>query len=79
MDIERNTRRMAMTLRRGLAAVTLATLALTAPPAALAAPSDDSVLPVDQHTTEKGKRLATRYTPVREMSAKLYHCMPWWR
>ena len=71
MDIERNARRMAMTLRRGLAAVALATLALTAPPAALAAPSDESVLPAEMHTSEKGKRLAARYTPaLREMSAK---------
>jgi hypothetical protein len=78
MDIERNTRWMAMTFRRGLAAVTLAALALTAPLPAPAAPSDDSVLPAEQHTSEKGKRLAARYTPaLREMSAKIYHCMPW--
>jgi len=78
MDIERNARWMATTFRRGLAAVTLAALALTAPPPALAAPSDDSVLPAELHTSEKGKRLASRYTPaLREMSAKVYHCMPW--
>ena len=78
MDIERTTRWMATTFRRGLAAVTLVALALAAPPSALAAPSDDSVLPAEQHTSEKGKRLATRYTPaLRELSAKIYHCMPW--
>src|SRR5947207_9547152 len=78
MDIERNTRWMATTFRRGLAAVTLVTLALTAPPPAPAAQSDESVLPADLHTSEKGKRLASRYTPaLREMSAKIYHCMPW--
>ena len=78
MDIERTTRRMGTTFRRGLAAVTLLTLALTAPPSVPAAPSDDSVLPVEQHTSEKGKRLATRYTPsMRDLSAKVYHCMPW--
>jgi len=78
MIIERTPRWMAMTFRRGLAAVTLAALALTAPPSVSAAPSDDSVLPADQHTSEKGKRLAARYTPaLREMSAKIYHCMPW--
>lgn len=67
-----------MMLRRGLAAVTLTTLALAAPPSAPAAPSDESVLPAEQHTSEKGKRLASRYTPaLRELSAKVYHCMPW--
>jgi len=77
MNIERTTRRLGTTFRRGLAAVTLVTLAL-APLPAPAAPSDDSVLPAEQHTSEKGKRLATRYTPaLREMSAKIYHCMPW--
>ena len=78
MNIERNTRWMATTFRRGLAAVTLVALALTAPLPAPAAQSDDSVLPAEQHTSEKGKRLAARYTPaLREMSAKIYHCMPW--
>ena len=78
MNIERNARWMATTFRRGLAAVTLVTLALTSPLPAPAAPSDDSVLPADLHTSEKGKRLASRYTPaLREMSAKIYHCMPW--
>ena len=54
----------------------LGALAVTTP--VLAAPADDSVLPAEQHTSEKGKRLAARYTPaLREMSAKIYHCMPW--
>jgi hypothetical protein len=77
MNTARTTRRMATRFRRGLAAVVLAALALTPPPA-LAAPSDDSVLPVEQHTSEKGKRLAVKYQPaLRELSAKVYHCMPW--
>ena len=78
MDISRTTRRMGTTFRRGLAAAVLVTLALAAPPPVPAAPSDDSVLPPEQHTSEKGKRLAARYAPaLREMSAKIYHCMPW--
>jgi hypothetical protein len=69
---------MTVRLRRGLAAAVLATLAAAAPVPAAAAPSDDSVLPAEQHTSEKGRRLAARYAPsLREMSAKIYHCMPW--
>src|SRR5258706_101050 len=43
MDIERNARWMATTFRRGLAAVTLAALALTAPPPSPALLSDTSL------------------------------------
>lgn len=69
---------MTATLRRGLAAAVLVTLAAATPVPGAAAPSDDSVLPAEQHTSEKGRRLAARYTPsLREMSAKIYHCMPW--
>ena len=65
-------------MRRGLAAVVLAALALAAPAPTPAAPSDDSVLPPEQHTSEKGKRLANRYAPaLHDLSAKVYHCMPW--
>ena len=78
MDTSRTTRRMATTFRRGLAAVVCLVTLGVAPPNAPAAPSDDSVLPAEQHTSEKGKRLAARYSPaLREMSAKIYHCMPW--
>jgi len=77
MNTPRTTRRMSTGSHRGLAAVMLVALTL-APPPALAAPSDDSVLPVEQHSSEKGKRLAAKYTPaLRELSAKIYHCMPW--
>src|SRR2546430_14463828 len=78
MNLSRTSCGIASTFRRGLAAVVLLALAVAAPPPAPAAPSDDSVLPPEQHTSEKGKRLAARYTPaLREMSAKIYHCMPW--
>jgi len=78
MDTSRTTRRISTTFRRGLAAVVCFVVLGLAPPDAPAAPSDDSVLPPEQHTSEKGKRLANRYAPgLREMSAKIYHCMPW--
>lgn len=79
MDISQTSRWKATTFRRGLAAVALgAALAWLVVPPASAAPSDESVLPPEQHTSEKGKRLAGRYAPaLREVSAKIYHCMPW--
>jgi hypothetical protein len=77
MDTPRIAPRMAPTLRRGLAAVSLVALALTGSPAS-AAPSDASVLPPDQHTSDKGRRLATTYgDALRDLSARVYHCMPW--
>jgi hypothetical protein len=78
MNTSRHRHWIAMTFRRGLAAALLIALALTAPAPAPAAPFDDTVLPPDQHTSEKGKQLATRYAAdLRDLSAKLYHCMPW--
>jgi hypothetical protein len=77
MNISRIANQRTSTLRRGLAAVALSALALAADPAA-AAPSDQSVLPPEQHTSEKGRRLATTYAgPLRDLSARVYHCMPW--
>jgi len=78
MTISRTAHRVAPMFRRGLAAVALVTLALTGLPAAWAAPSDESVLPAEQHTSDKGRKLASAYGPaLRDMSAKIYHCMPW--
>jgi hypothetical protein len=64
---------------RGLAAAGFIALALLlGPVASAAAPSDDGVMPPDLHTSEKGKRLAATYqAPLREISAKIYHCVPW--
>jgi hypothetical protein len=77
MDTRQIAPRIAPTLRRGLAAVSLTALALTGSPAA-AAPSDASVLPAEQHTSDKGRRLATTYgDALRDLSARIYHCMPW--
>jgi hypothetical protein len=77
MDTSQTVHRMAPMLRRGLAAVTFVALALAGGPVA-AAPSDASVLLPEQHTSEKGRRLAATYVGVlRDLSAKIYHCMPW--
>ena len=64
---------------RGLAAAGFIALALLlGPTVAAAVPSDDGVMPADMHTSDKGKRLATTYqAPLREISAKIYHCVPW--
>jgi hypothetical protein len=79
MDTSRTAHRVAPMFRRGLAAVAFVAFALAgSSPAASAAPSDESVLPPEQHTSEKGRRLATSYVgALRELSASVYHCMPW--
>jgi hypothetical protein len=65
-------------VRRGLAAVALAAFALAGAPHASAAPADTSVLPPEQHTSDKGRRLASTYVgALRDLSQKVYHCMPW--
>jgi hypothetical protein len=77
MDISGIAHRVAPMLFRGLAAVAFVALALTAVPAS-AAPADETVLPAEQHTSEKARRLASTYsTALRDMSTKIYHCMPW--
>jgi hypothetical protein len=70
--------RVTSTFLRGLAAITLVALSAVLAPPARAASSDESVLSPEQHTSEKGRRLATTYGgALRDMSAKIYHCMPW--
>jgi hypothetical protein len=77
MDPKLFAHRMGPTFRRGLAAVSLIAFALAGGPAA-AATSDAGVLPADQHTSDKAKRLATTYgAAMRDLSARVYHCMPW--
>ena len=47
-------------------------------PAAVAAPNDDRVLPVDQYTSDKGRQLAAAYDPaLRTLNTYLYYCLPW--
>jgi hypothetical protein len=60
----------------GLAAA--ATLALGTQSALAADPPTDRVLQTDRYTSEKGRALAQKYQgPLRELNAKVYHCMPW--
>ena len=78
MDISRTAHRVAPMYRRGLAAVAFVAFALAGAPPVMAAPSDASVLSPEQHTSEKGRRLATTYVGgLRDLSAQIYHCMPW--
>jgi hypothetical protein len=64
--------------RRGLAAVALVASFLVPVGLAAAAPSDESVLSPEQHTSDKGRRLASTYnSALRDMSSKIYHCIPW--
>ena len=78
MDISWTVHPVAPMFRRGLAAVGLVAIALMGVPPAMAAPSDESVLPAEQHTSEKARRLAATYGgALREMSANIYHCVPW--
>src|SRR2546422_642757 len=45
---------------------------------ALAAPSEDRILPVDQYTSQKARTLAQKYAPaLRALNAGIYHCLPW--
>jgi hypothetical protein len=45
---------------------------------AMASPSDDRLLPVENYTSEKGRTLArTHVSALRQLNAQIYHCMPW--
>ncbi len=45
---------------------------------AWAGPADDRVLPTDQHSSDKARRLAkTHGRALRDLSAGVYHCLPW--
>lgn len=60
-------------------AVSFALAGLTAviSPAA-AAPSEDRILAVEAHTSDKGRELARTYSAhLRQLNASVYHCMPW--
>lgn len=53
-------------------------LSLATAGGALAAPSEDGILPVDQHTSPKARTLAQKYaTALRDLNAGIYHCLPW--
>jgi hypothetical protein len=43
-----------------------------------AASIDDRILPLEQYSSDKGRRLAAAYLPaLRELNTTLYHCLPW--
>lgn len=43
-----------------------------------AAPPEDRILPVGEHTSEKARTLARKYaSSLRELNARIYHCLPW--
>jgi hypothetical protein len=51
---------------------------IAVPVVAGAAPPDDRILPVSQHTSEKARLLATRHArALRDLNAEVYHCLPW--
>jgi hypothetical protein len=46
--------------------------------AAIAAPADDRLLPLDQYTSDKARTLATTHVQaLRDLNAGIYHCLPW--
>lgn len=53
-------------------------LGLGAAPVAWATPPDDRVLPTEQYTSDKARRLATSHArALVELNATVYHCLPW--
>jgi hypothetical protein len=58
-------------------AVVVALLTLTGG-VAFATPPTDRVLPADQYTTDKSRRLGTTHVrALQELNAGVYHCWPW--
>ncbi len=46
--------------------------------AASASPPEDRILPADQYTSEKARRLAaTHARALRDLNESIYHCLPW--
>lgn len=63
---------------RQLLAALLTVASLGIAEGALAAPSEDKVAPPDQYSTEKARRLGVTYhKALRNLSAGIYHCLPW--
>jgi hypothetical protein len=65
-----------LSVSRALAATLVVGLVLVR--GAAAAPAEDRLLPVDQHTSEKARTLAsTHRQALRDLNAGIYHCLPW--
>jgi hypothetical protein len=57
---------------------TLVLACLIATGGAAAAPPEDRLLPVEQHTSDKARALGIAHRDaLRELNAGIYHCMPW--
>ena len=60
----------------GLAAAAALTLVFN--PASAAEAPADRVLQPDRYTSDKGRALGQKYQgALRDLNAKIYHCMPW--
>ena len=65
-----------MSVSRALATALIVGLVLAQ--GAAAAPAEDRLLPVDQHTSDKARGLAgTHRQALRDLNAGIYHCLPW--
>jgi hypothetical protein len=66
-------------LGRALASlVAAATLTLAGSPASAADAPADRVLQPDRYTSDRGRALGQKYQgALRDLNAKIYHCMPW--
>jgi len=66
-----------VTSRRSIATAFAVAIVASAVALAYAGPSD-YLMPVDKHTTPKGRALATKYRPqLLELSDYVYHCLPY--
>jgi hypothetical protein len=66
------------TVRGLLASAVLAGFLTGLAAPALAAPGDDRILPVDQYTSDKARRLATTHArALQGLHTAVYHCLPW--
>lgn len=67
-----------MLVRTVLGLVAATTLTLGAGSALAADPPADRVLPPDRYTSDRARALGQKYQgALREINAKIYHCMPW--
>lgn len=67
-----------MTVRTLLGLVTATTLTFSAGGALAAEPPADRILSPDKYTSEKARSLGQKHHgTLREINAKVYHCMPW--
>jgi hypothetical protein len=68
-----------MNIRTIALVIALAILLALVPRGVGAEPApDDRILPVDQYTSEKARRLATDHArALRDLNTTVYHCLPW--